>query len=350
MLRALAATASPQEERLSCRLTTGHESHASRLPSGDDRPRNRADEHPVRRGLGRKPPMPLLVQEPYLSIDRDLPLPVRDRKIAVVKDLNERAKAAARLPATAANGCVPSSFGSLGSPAPSISSRLLGHHVEVVFNFSRMPASPACRPFELTVVVYAGKKASSSFKNSVGRFWLQGPRGRAVVDLPWTGNPPYHVIVSSATITGRRGPEVERSLRCPGTRSVVRGCLAGYRPTAHTNPMPKPVLPVRGLDLSFTRGDPALRGIRTTNAADRRLRTPIIELRVAEGVHRDVCRSRFSRLAVPGPLSHRGTAGAGLLARLTGGRDRSVAVPGRDDRAIRPGSLFVLASLRQAAR
>ena len=199
---------------------------------------------------GASPPIPLLVQEPYLSIDRDLPTPVKDRKMAVVKDLNDRAKAAGRLPATPANGCVPSRFGSLGSPAPSISSRLLGHHVEVVFNFTRMPASPACRPFELTVVVFAGKKASSTFKNSVGRFWLQGPRGRAVVDLPWAGNPPYRVIVSSATITGRRGPEVEQSLRCPGTRSVLRGCLAGYRPTAHTNPMPKPVLPVRGVDLS----------------------------------------------------------------------------------------------------
>jgi hypothetical protein len=199
---------------------------------------------------GASPPMPLLVQEPYLSIDRDLPPAVRDRKVNVVKELNERAKAAARLPATAANGCVPSSFGSLGSPAPSISSRLLGHHVEVVFNFTRMPTSLACRPFELAVVVFAGKKASSSFKNSVGRFWLQGPRGRAVVDLPWSGNPPYRVNVSSATITGRRGPQVERSLPCPGTHSVVRGCLPGYRPTAHTNPMPKPVLPVRGLDLS----------------------------------------------------------------------------------------------------
>ncbi len=199
---------------------------------------------------GESPPIPLLVQEPYLSIDRDLPAPVRDRKVSVVTALNERAKAAARLSATAANGCVPDGFGSLGSPAPSISPRLLGHHVEVVFDFADMPASPACRPFELAVVVYAGRKASSSFKNSVGRFWLQGSRGRVVVDLPWTGNPPYRVMVSSATITGRRGPPVERSLRCPGTRSVVRGCLPGYRPTAHTNPMPKAVLPVRGLDLS----------------------------------------------------------------------------------------------------
>jgi hypothetical protein len=199
---------------------------------------------------GASPRIPLLVQEPYLSIDTDLPPQVRDRKLSVIKELNERAKVAARLPATAANGCAPSRFGSLGSPAPRISSRLLGHHVEVVFNFTRMPASPACRPFELAVVVYAGKKASSSFKNSVGRFWVQGSRGRAVVDLPWTGKPPYRVIVSTATITGRRGPEVDRSLRCPGTQSVVRGCLPGYRPTLHTNPMPKPVLPVRGLDLS----------------------------------------------------------------------------------------------------
>lgn len=199
---------------------------------------------------GESAPIPLLVPEPYLSIDRDLPPAVRDRKTKVLKELTERAQAAARIPATTANGCVPAGSGSLGPPPPRITPRILGHHVEVVFNFARLPASPACRPFELTVVVYAGRKASSSFKNAVGRFWLQGPRGRAVVDLPWSGNPPYHVIVSAATITGRRGRQVEQALRCPGTGSVVRGCLLGYRPTAHTNPMPKPVLPVRGLDRS----------------------------------------------------------------------------------------------------
>jgi hypothetical protein len=168
----------------------------------------------------------------------------------VVKELMARARAAARLPATKANGCLPSRFGSLGSPAPSIEARILGHHVAVQFKFARMPSSPACRPFELAIVVSSGAKASSSFKNAVGRYWLQGPRGRAVVDLPWSGAPPYRVIVSTATINGRRGPEVERPLRCPASRSVVRGCLVGYEPAVHTNPMPKPILAPRGVDRS----------------------------------------------------------------------------------------------------
>jgi hypothetical protein len=192
--------------------------------------------------------IPLLVQEPYLSIDRDLPPAVRDRKERVIRDLTARARSAARLPATRANGCLPTRFGSLGSPAPSIEPRILGHHVEVRFRFTRMPNSPACRPFELAIVVYSGAKASSSFKNAVGRYWLNGPRGRAVVALPWSGAPPYRVIVSTATVNGRRGPEVERPLRCPASRSVVHGCLPGYRPTAHTDPMPRPILPLRGID------------------------------------------------------------------------------------------------------
>jgi hypothetical protein len=194
--------------------------------------------------------IPLLIPAPSLSIDSDLPPAVKERIARVNKDLGDRARAAAQLPATAANGCEPAGLGSpLGAPAPRIDvARIIGHHVEVVFNFVRMPPSPACRPWELAVVVYSGSKASPTYKNFVQRSWLPGRNGRVVLDLPWTGRAPYHLIVTASTINGRRGPAVERLLRCPGTRSAVRGCLRGYRPSLHAYPMPKPVLPKRGLD------------------------------------------------------------------------------------------------------
>jgi hypothetical protein len=194
--------------------------------------------------------LPLLAPEPYLSIDRDLPAAVKARLVRVNKDLMDRFRAAAQLPATRANGCEASSFGSLGAPAPRIQSRVLGHHVEVVFNFVRMPESPACRPWELLATVYSGSHASPTYKNFSQQFWVRDRRGRVVLDLPWTGRAPYHVLVEAATLTGRRGPSVEQALRCPGTRSTVRGCLRGYQPSLHTNPLPTPVLPVRGLDLA----------------------------------------------------------------------------------------------------
>jgi hypothetical protein len=176
--------------------------------------------------------VPLLAPAPYLSIDRDLPAPVKARIGHVVTDLTERARAAAKLPATAANGCVAS-----GPPAPHVSSRILGHHVAVDFDFARFPESPACNPFQLHAAVL------SSGNNFARQFWLSGRRGRVVLDLPWGGKAPYRLIVSAESIVGRRSRPVQQALPCPSG-----GCLAGYRPALHSWPMPKPVLPVRGLD------------------------------------------------------------------------------------------------------
>ena len=127
-------------------------------------------------------------------------------------------------------------------PAPQIKPRVLGHQVEVVFDFARLPDT--CL-LELTVVVYSGKKASPTYKNFVQRYWLHTAHGRVTLDLPWYGRPPYHVIAGAATLAGRRGPQVERALRCP-----PGGCLAGYKPSLHSYPLPKPVLRLRGVDLA----------------------------------------------------------------------------------------------------
>jgi len=185
---------------------------------------------------------------PY--VERDMPEVVQERGLEAQQALSTEAQAAARLPATKANGCVSSEPGApLGAPAPRIFPRLLGHHVEVRFEFARLPKSPACRPFVLTVVVYGGQKASSTFKNWVERFRVRGRRGRVALFLPFLAKSPYHVIVNAQTITGHYGPNVERPLSCPGTSSSIAGCLRGYKPELHSYPMPKPVLPLRGLDL-----------------------------------------------------------------------------------------------------
>ena len=192
-------------------------------------------------------PVPFLAPSPALSIDRDLPPSVRDRYEREQRRRVELARNAIAAPATRAAGCVRSGTSALGPPAPTVAARVLGHHVEVVFEFARLPASLACRPWEVTVVVFAGRQASASYKSQVASFLVSESRARVVVDLPWFAQPPYSLGVTSSTILGRRGRAVERRLRCPGTGHAVRGCLPGYRPGLHSFPMPRPVLPVRGL-------------------------------------------------------------------------------------------------------
>ena len=197
---------------------------------------------------GTPDPIPFLAPAPELSIDRDLPPAVRDRYEREQRRRLALARDAAAAPTTRAAGCVPTGPSqALGPPAPGVEARVLGHHVEVVFEFARLRQSQACRPWAVTIVVSAGRRASSGFKSQVASFVVAERRARVVVDLPWFAQPPYRVSVSSATIAGRRGRDVQRRLRCPGTGHDVRGCLPGYRPGLHSFPMPTPVLPIRGL-------------------------------------------------------------------------------------------------------
>ena len=192
-------------------------------------------------------PPPLLAPAPELSIDRDVPPTVRARLEREQLRLYRLGRAAGRTRPTTALGCERSGIRGasegLGPPTPQVLRRnVLGHHVEVVFAFRTLPRSLACRPWLLTVVTYSGRKASSSFKNRVEHYRIRGPRGRVVVDLPWYTRPPYRLIVSAETILGLRSREVDRALRCPRA-----GCLPGYAPQQPSD-MPKPVLPLRGLD------------------------------------------------------------------------------------------------------
>jgi hypothetical protein len=221
--------------------------------------------------------IPFLAPLPELSIERDAPPAVRDRIVRLQQEFLERARDASRLRRTVDAGCRPTGTpgASLGPPPPAIAPRILGHHVEIVFSYASMPRSAACRPALLDVVVYSGEKATASFNNAggVGHYLLRGARGRVILDVPWFGQPPYHVSVNSSTAVGIRGPSVERSLPCPVTGDPIKGCLAGYRPAAHAWPMPEPVLPVRGLNratleaslryvLAGERWAPLARGVR----------------------------------------------------------------------------------------
>jgi hypothetical protein len=198
--------------------------------------------------------IPMFAPQPSLSIDRDLPPAVRVRMEREQRAVFERMKAASKLRPSTAAGCEPSGISGapagLGPPAPVVTARILGHHVEVVARYAHLPSSDACRPALLNVVVHSGRNASPTFNNAgaVGRFLVSGPQGRAVVDLPWQGKPPYHLSVSSSTILDLRGRTVDRSLPCPGSGDPVKGCLSGYVPAAHSYPLPKPVLPLRGID------------------------------------------------------------------------------------------------------
>jgi hypothetical protein len=195
--------------------------------------------------------IPLLVPWEPSAPERDTPPAVRRRIEREERALLARARAAAKLPATAAAGCKQVRYSSgqvsFGAPPPRVTARIIGHHVEVVFAYPHLPRSDACRPFLLTAVVYTGRKASSSFSNAgaVGSYRLRGPRGRVVLDLTWFSKPQYHLIVNATTINGRRGPDIDRALRCPRA-----GCLPGYRPAPHAWKLPEPVLPLRGVDRS----------------------------------------------------------------------------------------------------
>jgi hypothetical protein len=199
---------------------------------------------------GRAERIPLLAPAPDRSIERDMPASVQSRLAREQKALLARAQAASKLPRTRAAGCVPAQIGAqryLGPPAPDVTATIIGHHVEIVFEFKRMPASDACRPFGLSTVVN-GVRITTPGPGAIHRYRVRGSRARVVSDLPWYAKPPYRLLVISETILGLRSRYVELVLRCPGTGDSVKGCLRGYAPPLHAMPMPKPVLPMKGVD------------------------------------------------------------------------------------------------------
>ena len=180
-----------------------------------------------------------------------MPASVQARMLREQKAFLARARAAYKLPRTLAAGCEPTQIGAqhyMGPPAPKVSARIIGHDVEIVVAFKRLPASDACRPFGVTTVMN-GAPVRNPGPGWVNRYLVRGPRARVVSMLPMYAKAPYRLLVSSETISGYRSRMVELPLRCPGTGDLVKGCLRGWAPKLHSNSMPTPVLPLRGVDL-----------------------------------------------------------------------------------------------------
>jgi hypothetical protein len=206
----------------------------------------------------------------------DTPPAVRARLEREQAEALRELRRAAAAPATEQAGCRPfrisAGKSALGPPAPTVHARILGHQVEVTFAFSELPQSAACRPAGLDVVVYNGDQASPTFNSSgaAEQYQLRGRHGRVTVDLPWGGHPPYRLRVSSRNAKATPGRAVEQPLACPGTSDYVRGCLPGYQPPLHRWPLPKPVLPIRGLSLRSLE-----RSMQYVVAADKKPASPL---------------------------------------------------------------------------
>jgi hypothetical protein len=181
-----------------------------------------------------------------MSLESDTPAPVRARIERQQHGWLIRLKRAAHVPPSTALGCVPfdlgQSKGELGPPAPGVTARIFGHHVEVVFAYRRLPSADTCRPATVDVVVYSGVQASGSYDNggAVNHFLVNAPRGRVISDLPWNGAPPYHLLVSSTTLAGRRGPTVELPLSCPEPGARSRAASPATDPHSTIGRCPNP--------------------------------------------------------------------------------------------------------------
>jgi hypothetical protein len=196
--------------------------------------------------------IPFLAPVPPRSVERDMPESVQARIASEQRALAERARAASKLSRTPTAGCEPTQIGAekyFGPPAPKVRARMIGHHVEIVFEFKRLPSSDACRPFEVVTVVN-GVRVTTPGPGAIDHYRVKSTRARVASDLPWYAKPPYRLSVSSATILGFRSRMVELSLSCPGTGQRVKGCIRGYAPPLHSAPIPQPVFPLRGIDRS----------------------------------------------------------------------------------------------------
>lgn len=186
--------------------------------------------------------IPALGPHASLTLERDMPSQVQARIAREQRRLLKFARAHSGDPLTRAAGCVPTEFpGSLGPPAPRVTPRLLGYHVEVLVGYERLPLSMQCRPWKLRVHVHSADGKINFDSN----FALVGLRGRIVVNLPLFGHPPYRLAVYAESLFGRQGPRVEHPLPCPITGHSAKGCLVGL--TGISSPTPE--LPLRGVTL-----------------------------------------------------------------------------------------------------
>ncbi len=189
--------------------------------------------------------IPLLAEPPSLTAEFDMPKAVRARLARAQRKALATLKRASKQQPSRAAGCTSTDVpAELGPPAPNVTSRVFGQHVEVVVRFDAMPASTACRPAAIQVSI-KGKpiRVGGDALPLTEVFRLRGPVGRAVIQLPYDARPPYQLVVEAGTVVGRRSKSVRQTPACPPT-----GCLAGPGWTRNGKPLPQPVFPTRGID------------------------------------------------------------------------------------------------------
>jgi hypothetical protein len=186
--------------------------------------------------------IPLLGMPPTIYGERDMPPAVQARVRRAARAALARARAVAKLKPTASAGCVATDYaGVLGPPAPTVTARIFGRHVEVVVRFARLPDSPVCRPVVVRVTTHGTTTTFRPFPWSVD-FRLRGPVGRAVIRLPPYAKAPYRLTVTTGAAGGRISKEIEQPLSCPSD-----GCMRSesYSPASARDP--HRVLPLRGV-------------------------------------------------------------------------------------------------------
>ncbi len=204
--------------------------------------------------------VPLIDDTPNLQNSRSDPQEVRDRTERFAREaLQELRRISGKEPSLEA-GCRSTGFpGSLGPPAPvSVTPRIIGHHVEAIVRFAKLPKSPVCRPWAIRITMF-GKPITAGGRFPWSQYYqLVGPVGRAVIQLPMYSTAPYELWVQSGTIQNRTSKTIKIKLRCPAA-----GCLAGDAPTQHDSGKTAPRFPLRRvsaaqLQESFSAGEDAI--------------------------------------------------------------------------------------------
>lgn len=187
--------------------------------------------------------IPLLGMPRSIGADRDMPPAVLARALRAQRAALARGRAIAKLRRTRAAGCVPNDFGSLGPPAPNVTGRIFGRHVEVIVRFARYPSALACRPLTIQVTTHGKPRTAVGPVPWNVTFVLRGATGRAVIRLPPYSMAPYRLSVSAVASSGWMSKRVEQNLSCPRA-----GCMhsESYSPSSDRDP--HRVLPLRGVD------------------------------------------------------------------------------------------------------
>ena len=167
--------------------------------------------------------IPLIDDTPTLSVDSGSPPAVVERNEKLIAKAIRQLREIAKMEPSLGAGCKPNDYpGSLGPPAPRVTARIFGHHVEAIVRFDNLPAALVCRPYAVRITII-GKPIRKDLRFPWSQYYqLVGPVGRGVIRLPLYATPPYDLHVVSGTPQNKISRTVKVRLRCPAA-----GCLDG---------------------------------------------------------------------------------------------------------------------------